>query len=60
MAPPKRRTSKARRNKRRSHLALSVAGLSLCPRCSQKKLPHTICGNCGYYGSEPVIPVEGA
>ena len=60
MAPPKRKTSKARRDKRRSHLATPPKGLSVCPRCSQKKIPHTICANCGYYGTEPVIPIEGA
>ena len=60
MAPPKRKTSKARRDKRRSHLSLPLTGLSTCPRCNQKRLPHSICANCGYYGNKPIIPVEEA
>jgi large subunit ribosomal protein L32 len=33
MAVPKRRTSKARRDQRRSHHALSAPARSTCPRC---------------------------
>lgn len=58
MAVPKRKTSKARKNKRRSHLKLSAPSLTRCSRCHQYKPPHTVCSNCGYYGGREVIKVE--
>lgn len=58
MALPKRKISKARRNKRRSHHALNAPNLIECPQCSELKLPHRICPNCGYYKGKEIIPVE--
>lgn len=26
-----------------------------CPNCHQKKLPHRICTNCGFYDGKAVI-----
>lgn len=49
MAHPKRRTSKARKRIRRSHLAKPVHALNECPRCGAAKRPHRVCANCGYY-----------
>lgn len=51
MAVPKRKTSKTRRDKRRSHDALTPTVLSTCPKCSSTKLPHRVCVECGWYGS---------
>lgn len=51
-AVPKRKHSKARRNKRRSHLqqiANDLVAISKCPNCGVKKTPHKVCWNCGYY-----------
>ena len=42
---------------RRSHHALSGAGLIVCSQCSAKTLPHRICQNCGFYRSREVIDV---
>lgn len=58
MANPKRRTSKARRDKRRSHLALDEPPRSVCPNCGEKKRPHRVCGTCGHYRGREVIEVE--
>ena len=33
MAVPKRRTSKARKNRRRTHFKLVVPGMNPCPEC---------------------------
>ena len=55
MAVPKRKTSKARKNKRRSHLKLSVPSLTRCSRCHQFKQPHSVCDNCGYYGGREIF-----
>ncbi|MFH0910298.1 MAG: 50S ribosomal protein L32 [Planctomycetota bacterium] len=59
MAVPKHRTSKSRKNMRRSHHALRPVGLSKCSRCNHPKLPHRVCGNCGYYDAVKKIEVEG-
>lgn len=58
MALPKQKLSKARSRKRRAHLALDVAGTSICPNCKAKKLPHRICGSCGYYKGRPLVEIE--
>ncbi|HLS88876.1 MAG TPA: 50S ribosomal protein L32 [Sphingobacteriaceae bacterium] len=58
MAVPKRKTSKARRDKRRTHYKLTAAGLTPCPRCREPRLPHRVCPNCGYYRDRQVIEQE--
>ena len=58
MAVPKRRTSKARKNKRRTHWKLSAPGLVECPQCHETKLPHNICASCGYYNGNKVVDTE--
>ena len=58
MAVPKRRTSKARRDKRRAHDALRDPVLSVCPQCREPKLPHRVCSNCGTYRGREVIRME--
>ncbi len=55
MAVPKQRQSSTRRDKRRSHDGLTAKSLSSCPRCDEPKMPHRICGACGYYGEEKVL-----
>ena len=49
MAVPKRRQSKARSRKRRTHQKLKVPSISVCPKCREPKLPHRACSNCGAY-----------
>lgn len=55
MPNPKRRHSKARRDKRRAHDALRAPGMSNCPSCGESKLPHRACPNCGEYKGRTVI-----
>jgi len=57
MAVPKRRSSKARKRKRRAHLALSSPGLTKCSNCGQTKAPHAVCANCGHYAGREVIRI---
>ena len=57
MAVPKHKTSKARRDKRRSHLALKSQSFSICPECGQSKIPHRVC-KCGYYKGVEYISVD--
>ena len=49
MAVPKRKTSKARRDKRRANWKLSVPGMVECPQCGALKLSHRVCKACGTY-----------
>jgi len=58
MAVPKRRHSSTRGKKRRTNWKLATPSRSLCPHCSQTKLPHRVCGHCGYYAGEEVISQE--
>jgi large subunit ribosomal protein L32 len=58
MAVPKRKISKARKRKRRSHWKLSSPGMTKCSQCHSWKRPHTVCPNCGYYGGREVIRIE--
>jgi large subunit ribosomal protein L32 len=59
LAVPKRKTSKARRDRRRaSAYRLTKATISECPQCHEPKLPHRVCRACGYYKNREVIEVE--
>ncbi|MEM1204570.1 MAG: 50S ribosomal protein L32 [Acidobacteriota bacterium] len=58
MANPKRRHSKARRDKRRAHHALRAPGTSTCSNCGEIKLSHRVCPACGYYRDREVIEVK--
>jgi large subunit ribosomal protein L32 len=61
MPNPKRRHSKARRDRRRAHDFLETQSLAECPHCHEKKMPHQACPNCGYYrGREVVLVKESA
>ena len=55
MAVPKRRTSKTRKNKRRTHFKISVPDMTECPSCGEYKLSHRVCKNCGSYNGEEVV-----
>ncbi len=55
MAHPKRKTSKSRRDKRRTHKKASPPAVSTCPKCGEKKLPHRVCPSCGSYGGVQII-----
>lgn len=50
MAVPKKRSSRAARNQRRSHDALTVPLLSKCAKTGMPKLSHRVCEDSGYYG----------
>jgi len=55
MANPKNRTSKSNSRSRRSHLAMKAPNFGVCPQCHEPKLPHIVCGNCGFYKGREVI-----
>jgi len=55
-AVPKRKISRGRRNRRRSHSALTLPHLVLCPKCHRLALPHRVCSACGTYRGSQVLP----
>ena len=58
MAVPKRKHSKSRRDKRRTHQKLFPVSVSYCPQCNEPKLPHRVCPHCGTYKGRQVLEVE--
>ena len=58
MAVPKAKTTKSRRNMRRSHHALAAPARSNCPQCGEAKHPHRVCANCGTYRGREVIRID--
>lgn len=59
MAVPKRKTSKARRDKRRSsHWKLDAPNLAKCAKCGELRLPHRVCKACGTYNGREIIRID--
>ena len=58
MAVPKKKTSQARRNQRRAHLAMKKLNLVACANCGEPHMPHRVCPECGYYKNRTVVAVE--
>lgn len=55
MAVPKRRTSKSKKLKRRTHQKLSLPNLSECSNCGEMRKNHHVCPSCGHYGGKEVV-----
>ncbi|NCC98439.1 MAG: 50S ribosomal protein L32 [Bacteroidia bacterium] len=49
MAHPKRKQSKTRTAKRRTHYKAVAPTMATCPNCGALHISHTVCGECGYY-----------
>ncbi len=60
MATPKKKTSKSRRDMRRSHDALTASTYMECPNCGELKRPHSVCPKCGQYNGKEVIKQKSA
>ena len=58
MPLPKRRHSKTRRDKRRTHYKLDPPTVLECPRCHAPRLPHHACPSCGFYNGRLVLEVK--
>ena len=55
MAVQQNRKTPSKRNMRRSHDALKAVTSMECPNCGELKLPHHVCGACGYYNDREVV-----
>ena len=62
MAVPKKRTSVARKGKRRAgqHHKLYATTFNRCSNCGDMTMPHRACPSCGHYSGKEIIkmPVE--
>ncbi len=58
MAVPKRKTSKARRDKRRATHKIAIPVVATCTVCSAPKLPHRVCPSCGTYRGRRYITTD--
>lgn len=54
MALPKRRHSKTRQLKRRTHDSLATPATAECSNCHAVIKPHNACPKCGYYKGQKV------
>ena len=58
MIEPKRRTSKARRDKRRKQTwKIAMPTLAKCSGCGKPILSHRVCKHCGVYKGREVFKV---
>lgn len=55
---PKKKLSKARKGRRRSHDALTMLHLVKCDACGAMRRPHQVCPACGVYRGETVIEMK--
>jgi large subunit ribosomal protein L32 len=58
MAVPKRKKSKSKRDKRRTHQKTTAPNVSTCPECGEATLPHHACPSCGHYRGRKVVETE--
>jgi large subunit ribosomal protein L32 len=57
MAVPKKRSSKSKKNMRRSHHSVAVPSIVYC-ECGEAALPHRACPKCGTYRGRQVLRKE--
>lgn len=57
MAVPKRKVSKARRDKRRANWKLTAPNLGTCEKCGEPVMRHRVCKACGTYKNKAVLEV---
>ena len=56
MAVPKAKTSKARRNSRRSSVwKMEAPQMAKCPNCGEMNLAYRVCKKCGFYDGEKIL-----
>ena len=60
MPNPKRRHSKQRRDKRRTHWKIDGPATGKCSNCGQPKMHHRMCPNCGHYDGRQIVEAKEA
>ena len=57
MAVPKRKTSKARRDKRRAQHGIAVPSVNVCSNCGSPTRAHHACPTCKTYRGRDIQPL---
>jgi|TARA_B110000211_G_scaffold183834_1_gene208341 large subunit ribosomal protein L32 len=57
MAVPKRKTSKSKRNKRRSHHAIKFVNVTEDKKSGEYKLSHHVDLKSGYYNGKKILDI---
>ncbi|MDO9510935.1 MAG: 50S ribosomal protein L32 [Bacteroidales bacterium] len=60
MPNPKRRWSKTRTRKRRTHYKAVLPTAMSCSNCGSPVLYHRVCPECGFYRGQQVMEVASA
>jgi len=60
MAHPKRKISKQRRDKRRTHYTAKTQTVAECSNCGATVQYHRVCSDCGQYRGQQAIVKEVA
>ena len=58
MGLPKRKISKARRDKRRTGKTATAPAVSTCPECGEPVRPHHACTSCGAYKGRKAVKTD--
>ncbi|MBS1515464.1 MAG: 50S ribosomal protein L32 [Bacteroidetes bacterium] len=55
MPNPKKRHSKTRGRKRRTHYKATAPSTMKCPNCGESKAMHRVCSHCGFYDGKSIV-----
>lgn len=58
MPVPKRKRSKARRDKRFANKGIKKITIASCTNCKSPIMPHAICQTCGHYKGVKVVTTK--
>lgn len=58
MPVPKRKRSRARRDKRFANKGMEVKAFAECKNCNMPIAPHKVCGGCGFYKGKKVMETK--
>lgn len=58
MPVPKRKMSRARRDKKHANKHIIPQAFTFCAHCSESIMPHQICIHCGFYKGKKVMETK--
>ena len=58
MPVPKRKRSRARRDKRFANKGMKVKAITECKNCSAPLSTHQLCGSCGFYKGKKIMETK--
>jgi large subunit ribosomal protein L32 len=58
MPVPKRKRSRARRDKRFANKGMEVSSVGACNNCQSPIVPHIVCSSCGFFKGRKVLTTK--